>query len=104
MRFWWDNWDLGDKSTSLLQIHHLAVNSLLKSSQVNEVEGGDMFSLDKGANCGEHWFDETLSCGRAFRVLKQLVNRCISDAISSGNEFADALLQHVYRWLCRHSC
>jgi hypothetical protein len=25
----------------------------------------------------------------------------LSDAVSSGNTFADALLQHLYRWLCR---
>ncbi|RLN07683.1 hypothetical protein C2845_PM11G04980 [Panicum miliaceum] len=34
------------------------------------------------------------------KVLKQLIQRCISDAVSSGNVFADAILQHLYRWLC----
>lgn len=37
----------------------------------------------------------------AFSVLKQLIGRCISDAVTSGNAFADAILQHFYRWLCR---
>ncbi|KAI7740230.1 hypothetical protein M8C21_001306 [Ambrosia artemisiifolia] len=36
----------------------------------------------------------------AFRALRALIQRCLADAVSSGNIFADELLQHVYRWLC----
>lgn len=32
--------------------------------------------------------------------MKQLVQRCLQDAVTSGNVFADAILQHLYRWLC----
>jgi len=90
---------------SVLQIHHLAVNALLKSSQIDEMEGGSLFGNDyeiqSGSHVSETDFDETSSCAPAFRVLKQLIQRCISDAVASGNVFADALLQHLYRWLCR---
>lgn len=90
-----------------LKIHHLAVNALLKSSQVNEMEGGALLGFEMDANGSgfqlgnepASW-DEATSCAPAFRVLKQMVQGCVADAVSSGNIFADALLQHLYRWLC----
>ncbi|PWA40336.1 DNA polymerase epsilon catalytic subunit [Artemisia annua] len=72
-----------------LKIHNLAVNALLKSHQINEMEGSTLFGLD-----------EAISCSPAFRVLKQLIQRCLADAVSSGNIFADAMLQNLYQWLC----
>lgn len=90
-----------------MQIHHLAVDALLKSNQLNEMEGGVLFGLEQDLNPGAHTlnehccFDEVTSCSPAFRVLKQLIQRCLTDALSSGNVFADAILQHLYRWLCR---
>ncbi|AQK71203.1 DNA polymerase epsilon catalytic subunit A [Zea mays] len=87
-----------------LKIHHLAVNALLKSSQVDEMEGGSIGSFGNdvppGSNATETDFDDASLCIPAFQVLKQLIQRCISDAVSSGNVFADAILQHLYRWLC----
>lgn len=84
------------------------MNALLKSSQVNEMEGGTLlgFELDGNGGGGQlgnetlSW-DEATLCAPAFRVLKQMVQGCVADAVSSGNVFADALLQHLYRWLCR---
>ncbi|KAJ1279266.1 hypothetical protein BS78_04G142600 [Paspalum vaginatum] len=86
-----------------LKIHHLAVNSLLKSSQVDEMEGGSVSSFGDntpGPHGTETDFDDPSLCLPAFQVLKQLIQRCISDAVSSGNVYADAILQHLYRWLC----
>ncbi|XP_071932173.1 DNA polymerase epsilon catalytic subunit A-like [Coffea arabica] len=89
-----------------LKIHHLAVNALLKSNQINEIEGGTLFGLDQDLNPAtkfpdeQYCFDEVTSCAPAFRVLKQLIQRCLADAVTSGNVFADAMLQHLYRWLC----
>lgn len=89
----------------LWQIHHLAVNALLKSSQVDEMEGGSLFGYDhdmhSGSLASDVNYDEASACVHAFRVLKQLIQRCIADAVTSGNVFADAILQHLYRWLCR---
>uniref|UniRef100_A0A452YAU9 DNA polymerase epsilon catalytic subunit n=1 Tax=Aegilops tauschii subsp. strangulata TaxID=200361 RepID=A0A452YAU9_AEGTS len=88
-----------------LKIHHLAVNSLLKSSQVDEMEGGSIGNFENdippGPNATETDYNDASLCLPAFQVLKQLIQRCISDAVSSGNVFADAILQHLYRWLCR---
>ncbi|VAH03415.1 unnamed protein product [Triticum turgidum subsp. durum] len=87
-----------------LKIHHLAVNSLLKSSQVDEMEGGSIGNFENdippGPNATETDYNDASLCLPAFQVLKQLIQRCISDAVSSGNVFADAILQHLYRWLC----
>ncbi|KDO51331.1 hypothetical protein CISIN_1g0001612mg, partial [Citrus sinensis] len=88
-----------------LKIHHLSVNALLKSNQVNEMEGGGLFGFDQDMNSGPYnnelcGFDETTSSAPAFRVVKQLIQRCLTDAVTSGNVFADAILQHLYRWLC----
>ncbi|XP_077235840.1 DNA polymerase epsilon catalytic subunit A-like [Tasmannia lanceolata] len=89
------------KVTVELKIHHLAVNALLKSSQVNEMEGGTLLGFDQDSGSNEQTgFDEASSCAPAFRVLKKLIERCVSDAVTSGNVFADAILQHLYRWLC----
>lgn len=84
------------KITIELKIHHLAVNALLKSSHINEMEGGVLsgFETDTTSHVGNESFLP------AFSVLKQLIGRCISDAMTSGNPFADAILQHFYRWLC----
>ncbi|URE33478.1 DNA polymerase [Musa troglodytarum] len=87
-----------------LKIHHLAINALLKSSLVEETEGGSLFCHESDshppAHDNETDYDEASSCAPAFQVLKQLIQRCISDAVASGNVFADAILQHLYRWLC----
>ncbi|GLU18367.1 hypothetical protein SLE2022_346730 [Rubroshorea leprosula] len=86
-----------------LKIHHLAVDALLKCNQVNEIEGGALLGFERdmmsegNEQCG---FDEATSFAPAFRVLKQLMQRCLADAVTSGNVFADAVLQHLYRWLC----
>ncbi|KAI4322394.1 hypothetical protein L6164_022096 [Bauhinia variegata] len=94
------------KITIELKIHHLAVNALLKSNQVNEMEGGALLGFDDDFSSGalgindHNGYDESTSCAHAFRVLKQLIQRCLADAVTSGNVYADAILQHLYRWLC----
>ncbi|XP_057534123.1 DNA polymerase epsilon catalytic subunit A-like [Amaranthus tricolor] len=89
-----------------LKIHHLAINALLKSGQIKEIEGSGFHGFEQETDSDlytsseQYDFDEATSCEPAFRVLKQLVQRCLQDAITSGNVFADAILQHLYRWLC----
>ncbi|KAG9455053.1 hypothetical protein H6P81_007957 [Aristolochia fimbriata] len=87
------------KVTVELKIHNLAVNALLKSNQVTEMEGA-VPNFDPDTNLEQAGIDDASSCEYAFRILKQLIQRCVSDAVSCGNVFADAILQHLYRWLC----
>ncbi|GAA0141587.1 DNA metabolism protein [Lithospermum erythrorhizon] len=88
------------------KIQHLALNALLKSNQVNEMEGGALFGLDQDFSSGtelsgeQYCVDEVTSCAPAFRVLKQLTQKCLRDAQTTGNTFADKILHHLYRWLC----
>lgn len=78
------------------------MNALLKSNQVNEMEGGTFLDYDQEANADQYYgLDDAVFCAPAFRSLKQLMRRCLEDAVSSGNIYADAMLQHLYRWLCR---
>nr|XP_043613660.1 DNA polymerase epsilon catalytic subunit A-like [Erigeron canadensis] len=92
------------KFTVELKIHHLSVNALLKSTRINDMEGGTLFGFDLAL--GSHLpgeqigVDEATSCSEAFRILKKLIQRCLADVIKYGNIFADAILQHLYRWLC----
>lgn len=68
------------------------------------MDGGSLFGeygLQPTSSANETDYDEASACAPAFQVLKQLIQRCISDAVTSGNIFADAILQHLYRWLCR---
>ncbi|KAM7276901.1 hypothetical protein ACFE04_018767 [Oxalis oulophora] len=84
-----------------LKIHHLAVDALLKCNQVNELEGGALLGFDQDVNFNDQSsFDDATTSASALRVLKQLIQRCLADAVTSGNVFADAFLQHTYRWLC----
>lgn len=88
-------------------MHHLAVNALFNSSQINDLEGGALLGFNVESQdavtlgAGQANWDESVLCAPTFRVLKQLVQGWLSDTVSSSNTFADALLQHLYRWLCR---
>lgn len=90
-----------------LQIQHLAVDAIVKCDQVNEMEGGALLGFDNQIDSeafsinDQNGFDESTSCAHAFQVLKRLIQRCLADAVTSGNVLADAMLQHLYRWLCR---
>ncbi|KAM0016354.1 putative DNA-directed DNA polymerase [Helianthus debilis subsp. tardiflorus] len=78
------------KVTVELKIHNLAVTALL-------------VEFDEDLTLGSHELselDEATPCVHAFRALRALIQRCVADAMLSGNIFADELSQHVYRWLC----
>lgn len=91
-----------------MQVHRLAVNALLKSDLVSEMEGGGFLGFEQGVNSrgsslnDNGSFDENNGCAQAFRVLKQLIKRCLHDARNSGNIYADSILQHLSWWLCRY--
>ncbi|KAF5789802.1 putative DNA-directed DNA polymerase [Helianthus annuus] len=78
------------KVTVELKIHKLAVTALLVEFDEDLTLGSDELSD----------LDEATPCVHAFRALRALIQRCVADAMLSGNIFADELLQHVYRWFC----
>ncbi|CAL9214158.1 unnamed protein product [Arabidopsis halleri] len=92
-----------------LKIHNLAVNALLKSNLVNEMEGGGFLGFEqdvnpRGINSNDNTsFDEATGCAQAFRVLKQLIHSCLTDVRKSENIYADSILQRLSWWLCSPS-
>ncbi|XP_010496915.2 PREDICTED: DNA polymerase epsilon catalytic subunit A [Camelina sativa] len=85
-----------------LKIHHLAVNALLKSNLVNEMEGGVFSGFETNSDENTS-FDETTGCAQAFRVLKQLFDNCFTDVRKYENIYADSILQRLSWWLCSPS-
>ncbi|CAA7036272.1 unnamed protein product [Microthlaspi erraticum] len=89
-----------------IKIHNLAVNALLKSNLVSEMEGGVFLGFEqdvnsKGSSSNDNTsFDETTGSAQAFRVLKQLIRNCLTDVLKSGNIYADSILQRLSWWLC----
>eukprot|EP00057_Strongylocentrotus_purpuratus_P019483 XP_011673957.1 PREDICTED: DNA polymerase epsilon catalytic subunit A [Strongylocentrotus purpuratus] len=97
---------------------NLAVNTLLQSHQVSELEGAagsiafdaiqqtsleDMVSGQPGAAASLASYDETALCTVAFRIMKTMVHGWLRDVTTYHNVFADYQIMHYYRWLCSPS-
>ena len=102
-------------------IASLAVDTLLQSARVNDVEGGNGYGLDfsaaggggggPGGKGGETTnpnartvhnigaVDEVAACASALRVVKALVQQWSHDVGQTQNPFADMLQMHFFRWL-----
>lgn len=96
-----------------LEVESLAVNTLLQSHRVNDVDGTSSFvafhttpqaSLQEMVT-GESTtasipsYDETALCSAAFKVLRSMVNIWLRDVTIHKNIYADYQLIHFYRWL-----
>eukprot|EP00742_Colponemidia_sp_Colp-10_P004977 GILJ01005318.1.p1 GENE.GILJ01005318.1~~GILJ01005318.1.p1 ORF type:complete len:1434 (+),score=252.77 GILJ01005318.1:629-4303(+) len=107
----------------------LGVNAIKEALTLSEIEGGglgllyeDTEKMNKNANVGNaiaaqgangasfsrghpgtmlNWsvLDEAVACASAFKHLRTLVNGWWEDLTATGNEYADLLIQHVYRWI-----
>ncbi|XP_004343753.2 DNA polymerase epsilon catalytic subunit [Capsaspora owczarzaki ATCC 30864] len=99
-----------------LSLARLAVNTVLQSAHVNDIDGGagvvagfdmapartmeeQVAGMNVAANMLSATFDESALCGHAFRVLKSLVHTWLREVTHHRNFYADALLVHFYRWL-----
>ncbi|XP_041470272.1 DNA polymerase epsilon catalytic subunit A-like isoform X2 [Lytechinus variegatus] len=101
-----------------LDMANLAVNTLLQSHQVSELEGAagsiafdaiqqtsleDMVSGQPGAAASLASYDETALCTVSFRIMKTMVHGWLRDVTAYHNVFADYQIMHYYRWLCSPS-
>ncbi len=89
----------------------LAVNTLLQSSHVHEMEGtagsvafdaAPQASLEEmlgGQGSSLASYDETALVSSAFRVLRTMVAAWLRDVSRFRNVFADYQIIHFYRWL-----
>ena len=95
-------------------IHTLALVAVLQSAHINDFEGGAVSSisfdfipqasleemLESGVSSSNilSAFDEAALCSPTFKILRSMVWNWVRD-IHKGNEMADILQQHFYRWL-----
>ncbi|XP_029019497.1 DNA polymerase epsilon catalytic subunit A [Betta splendens] len=97
-----------------LDLQSLAVNTILQSHHVNDMEGGsslgvsfdviqqasleDMMSGNQGASALAS-YDETALCSNIFRILKSMVVGWVREITQYHNVYADNQVMHFYRWL-----
>jgi DNA polymerase epsilon subunit 1 len=84
-----------------LEVRNLAINTILTSSLINELEGADSISFNPAADSGDG--SETLYSENAFAnagvlVLREMVKSWWAEACK-GSPMADILVQHLVRWV-----
>ncbi|XP_030795668.1 DNA polymerase epsilon catalytic subunit A isoform X1 [Rhinopithecus roxellana] len=97
-----------------LDLQNLAVNTILQSHHVNDMEGADSMgisfdviqqpSLEDMITGGQAAsapasYDETALCSHAFRILKSMVVGWVKEITQYHNIYADNQVMHFYRWL-----
>jgi DNA polymerase epsilon subunit 1 len=91
-----------------LNLRNLAINTILSSSLVNELEGADSVSFNPSAPCYDSTNDGTniIYSDNAFAsagimVLREMVKAWWIEAVQAGSGFsmADVMVQHLVRWV-----
>ncbi|GAB6019923.1 hypothetical protein CHUAL_001454 [Chamberlinius hualienensis] len=96
-----------------LDIESLAVNALLMSNQIHELEGTSssvafnalpQVSLEDmiggvGPATSLASYDETALCSGSFKILRTMVQSWLREVSHFRNVFADSQMIHFYRWL-----
>lgn len=87
----------------------LAINTLLQSHHVNDIEGtstniafdaAPVMSVENIANNKSNilpTYDDTALCGEAFKLLRSMANVWLRDVSLYRNMFADFQIIHFYR-------
>ncbi|TPX18262.1 uncharacterized protein E0L32_002771 [Thyridium curvatum] len=85
-----------------LEVRNLAINTILTSSLINELEGADSISFNPasdGAQEGsETLFSENAFANAGVQVLREMVKSWWAEACK-GNTMADVMVQHLVRWV-----
>ncbi|KAH0625488.1 hypothetical protein JD844_015027, partial [Phrynosoma platyrhinos] len=97
-----------------LDLQSLAVNTILQSHHVNDMEGAssmcisfdviqqasleDMVTGNQAANVPAS-YDEAALCSNTFRILKSVVVGWVKEITQYHNVYADNQVIHFYRWL-----
>ncbi|KAK2507903.1 hypothetical protein MC885_010384 [Smutsia gigantea] len=97
-----------------LDIQNLAVNTILQSHHVNDMEGADSMGVSfdvipqasledmitgNQAASAPASYDETALCSSTFRILKSMVVGWVKEITQYHNIYADNQVMHFYRWL-----
>ncbi|XP_075685545.1 DNA polymerase epsilon catalytic subunit A [Rhinoderma darwinii] len=96
-----------------LDLQSLAVNSILQSHHINDLEGAgsigisfdvlqqasleDMVTGNQASAVAS--YDETALCSNTFRILKSMVVGWVKEITQYHNVYADNQVMHFYRWL-----
>lgn len=85
-----------------LEVRNLAVNTILTSSIVNEMEGADTLLASSepsaGANGAGVLYSEKAFASAGAVILREMVKHWWSEACE-GNSMADIMVQHLIRWV-----
>ncbi|KAF3934297.1 hypothetical protein ABW19_dt0205260 [Dactylella cylindrospora] len=85
-----------------IDVRNLAINTLLTSSLINELEGADAMGFDAiGKTNGDDQhslYSENTFATASINVLRDLVKAWWGEA-TRGNSMADVMVQHLVRWV-----
>lgn len=86
-----------------LDVRNLAINTILTSSLINELEGADSISFNPAADTGNSEGNDSLFAENAFanagvQVLREMVKSWWAEACK-GSTMADIMVQHLVRWV-----
>lgn len=86
-----------------VELGHLAVNTVLKSQLIEEMEGGMGLSApvsnEEDTADTDKYMQGTYATRDAFKIMKNVVTNWVTDTVKDKNRQADALIRHFYRWL-----
>jgi DNA polymerase epsilon subunit 1 len=91
-----------------INLRNLAINTILSSSLINELEGADSVSFNPAApsydaaNDGTNViYSDNAFAGAGITVLREMVKAWWIEAVQTGNCFsmADVMVQHLVRWV-----
>ncbi|KAL2014116.1 hypothetical protein VTN00DRAFT_1641 [Thermoascus crustaceus] len=87
-----------------LEVRNLAINTILTSSIINELEGSDTFLAPSGPSAGGSndgtgvLYSEKAFASAGVFVLREMVKQWWTEACE-GNSMADIMVQHLIRWV-----
>ncbi|KAK4155667.1 hypothetical protein C8A00DRAFT_13335 [Chaetomidium leptoderma] len=85
-----------------LEVRNLAINTILTSSLINELEGADSISFNPagdGAGDGaEALYSDNAFANAGVQVLREMVKSWWAEACR-GSTMADVMVQHLVRWV-----
>jgi DNA polymerase epsilon subunit 1 len=81
-----------------LDVRNLAINTILTSSLINELEGADAVSFNPAADGSDMLASENAFANAGVQVLREMVKAWWTEACR-GNTMADVMVQHLVRWV-----
>jgi DNA polymerase epsilon subunit 1 len=86
-----------------LEVRNLAINTILTSALINELEGADSISFNPASDGQSGDTSEVIYSDNAFanagiQVLREMVKSWWAEACK-GNEMADLVVNHLVRWV-----